>query len=399
MNEIIDYILSFLLYGNTQAVKRIGYTDDANLWAQFDVVILPNRHLGKDIVLPDMSHPVIEQQDKTYVIHTDIIYNTFFFISRAEELINTQRDEHGRFLASYSILGQDNNLEIPVIDEYAHILIKLLNMPVPAPHYEHIYLTHDIDSIARYRHLRGVLGGIRRGKIRQVINTLHDITQDPIYTFPWLVGQDKQVPNAEMVYFVKYTNGRGYDYPQYNLSGQDYQHVRQYLLSHKALLGIHSSYYGVTDNDTHISRGIQETSTLHRSHYLNCSIDTMQHLADMGITDDFSMAFPDRAGFRLQTTRPVRWINPKTYTLTPLTLHPLTIMDGTLSNTNYMNLPEDEAYFFSEQLLDRVRQYAGEVVLLWHNSVFADVPYHYSLYTKLLKGLRHYSHHEEQEQS
>lgn len=164
MNEIIDYILSFLLYGNTQAAKRIGYTDDANLWTQFDVVIMPNHHLGKDIILPDMSHPVIEQQDKTYVIHTDIIYNTFFFISRAEELINTQRDEHGRFLASYSILGQDNNLEIPVVDEYAHILIKLLNMPVPAPHYEHIYLTHDIDSIARYRHLRGVLGGIRRGK-------------------------------------------------------------------------------------------------------------------------------------------------------------------------------------------------------------------------------------------
>ena len=123
----------------------------------------------------------------------------------------------------------------------------------------------------------------------------------------------------------------------------------------------------------------------------------MQCLAEAGVSDDFTMGFPDRIGFRLQTTRPVRWINPKTMTLTNLTLHPLTIMDCTLSNANYMNLNEDEAYFSSEELLDRVRRYAGEVVLLWHNSIFANVPYQQSLYVKLLKGLRHYSHHEEQE--
>ncbi|MGN0209374.1 MAG: hypothetical protein ACI397_07975, partial [Paludibacteraceae bacterium] len=107
--------------------------------------------------------------------------------------------------------------------------------------------------------------------------------------------------------------------------------------------------------------------------------------------------------FRLQTSRPVRWINPKTYTLTPLTLHPLTVMDCTLSNANYMNLQtEDEAYFFCEQLFDKVRQYAGDITLLWHNSIFKSnttnnnnesINYHTTLYPKLLKGLRHYSKH------
>ncbi len=395
MNDIIDYILSFLLYGDTEAAKRVGYTDDATLFEQYEVVIVPNHHLGKDLVYPDFDSPVVEQVGKTHVIHTDIVYNTFFFISRAEELINPERDEHGRFSAKNSILGHNNRLLIPLVDEYAHLLMKLLNLPSPAPCYSHIYLTHDIDSIACYRHLRGVLGGIKRGKIKLVIQSLHDIYQDPIYTFPWLMEQDNQLPNATQVYFVKRTHGRGYDYPQYCLRGHDYQQLKSVLQSNNAILGLHSSYYGGLPS-------MEKCTAIpnwqyHRSHYLRCSIDQMQRLAEAGVSDDFTMGFPDRIGFRLQTTRAVRWINPKTMTLTNLTLHPLTIMDCTLSNANYMNLNEDEAYFSSEELLDRVRRYAGEVVLLWHNSTFANVPYQQSLYVKLLKGLRHYSHHEEQE--
>ncbi len=395
MNDIIDYILSFLLYGDTEAAKRVGYTDDATLFEQYEVVIVPNHHLGKDLVYPDFDSPVVEQVGKTHVIHTDIVYNTFFFISRAEELINPERDEHGRFSAKNSILGHNNRLLIPLVDEYAHLLMKLLNLPSPAPCYSHIYLTHDIDSIACYRHLRGVLGGIKRGKIKQVIQSLHDIYQDPIYTFPWLMEQDNQLPNATQVYFVKRTHGRGYDYPQYCLRGHDYQQLKSVLQSNNAILGLHSSYYGglpSMDKFTDIPNW-----QYHRSHYLRCSIDQMQRLAEAGVSDDFTMGFPDRIGFRLQTSRAVRWINPKTMMLTNLTLHPLTIMDCTLSNANYMNLNEDEAYFSSEELLDRVRRYAGDVVLLWHNSTFANVPYQQSLYVKLLKGLRHYSHHEEQE--
>ena len=399
MNEIIDYILSFLLYGDTEAAKRVGYTDDTALFNQYEVVITPNHHLGKDLVYPDFNGLEIEQVGKTHIIHTDLVYNTFFFISRAEELLNPQRDEHGRFTAKNSMLGQDNRLLIPLIDEYAHILLKLLNLPIPTPHYAHIYLTHDVDSIAHYRHLRGVLGGIKRGQIKQVIKTLHDIHQDPIYTFPWLLEQDSQLPNATQIYFVKSTHGHGHDYPQYCLRGHDYQQLKSTLLSHHALLGLHSSYYGDLPSPNlaaALSTDIPNWQ-YHRSHYLRCSIDQMQRLAEAGVSDDFTMGFPDRIGFRLQTTRAVRWINPKTMTLTNLTLHPLTIMDCTLSNANYMNLNEDEAYFSSEELLDRVRRYAGDVTLLWHNSTFADVPYQQSLYVKLLKGLRHYSHHEEQE--
>ena len=389
MKEIVDYIIQFLLYGNEEAAKQVGYTPDEAEWQNYRVVIVPNGQLGKEIVMPDFSEAKGERleakgtEQPTWIIRTDIVYNTFFFISRAEEVMNTERDEHGRFLAKYSILGQNNRLMIPTVDEYARMLMKLLDLPLPTPSFSQIYLTHDIDTIAHYRHLRGAIGGIVRGEWRKVIASLRDIHNDPAFTFSWLIAQDKKVEGAECIYFVKDTLGKGYDYPQYKLGGKDFETAEELIENSGAKIGWHGSYYG----GDKANRLLGDKAGLHRSHYLRCSIDQMQRLAEVGVTDDFTMMFPDQVGFRLQTTRPVRWINPKTMQLTDLVLHPLTVMDCTLSNSNYMNLNEDEAYFECQRLFEKVYQNAGEITLLWHNTIINPSTYHKSLYPKLLNIL------------
>lgn len=389
MKEIIEYIITFLLYGNKAAVKQIGYTADKDQWSNYRIVIIPNGHLGSQIVMPDLGEIKMEcievdgNEKKTWIIRTDIIYNTFFFISRAEELINHQRDEHDRFLAKYSILGEQNRLMIPIVDEYARMLMKILDLPLPIPSFSHIYLTHDIDTIAHYRHLRGTIGGILRGQWQKVSASLREIHNDPAFTFSWLISHDKKVDDAKCIYFAKETLGKGFDYPQYNLVGKDYSIVKHLLKNSDAKIGWHSSYYGAMGDEK--TRQIDDkTRKIHRSHYLRCSINRMQELSDMGVTDDFTMMFPDQVGFRLQTTRAVRWINPKTMRLTNLLLHPLTAMDCTLSNCNYMNLNEDEAYFECQRLFEKVHQNSGEIVLLWHNTSISDHGYHRALYPKLL---------------
>jgi hypothetical protein len=270
---------------------------------------------------------------------------------------------------------------IPTVDEYARMLMKLLDLPLPTPSFSQIYLTHDIDTIAHYRHLRGAIGGIVRGEWHKVMASLRDIHNDPAFTFSWLIAQDKKVEGAECIYFVKDTMGKGYDYPQYKLDGKDFEAAEELIKNSGAKIGWHGSYYG--GDKANMLLG--DKAGLHRSHYLRCSIDQMQRLAEVGVTDDFTMMFPDQVGFRLQTTRPVRWINPKTMQLTELVLHPLTVMDCTLSNSNYMNLNEDEAYFECQRLLEKIHQNAGEVVLLWHNTTPAGNTYHRSLYPKLLE--------------
>lgn len=396
MKEIVDYIIQFLLYGHAEAAKQVGYTADEAEWQNYRVVIVPNGQLGKEIVMPELDRCAVERyavvggsaspEDEAitrYVIRTDIVYNTFFFISRAEEVINKQRDEHGRFLAKYSILGQNNRLMIPMVDEYARMLMKLLDLPLPTPSFSQIYLTHDIDTVAHYRHWRGAIGGILRGQWRKVIASLKNLHNDPAFTFSWLIAQDKKVEGAECIYFVKDTMGKGYDYPQYKLDGKDFETAEMLIENSGAKIGWHGSYYG--GDKANILLG--DKAGLHRSHYLRCSIDQMQRLAEVGVTDDFTMMFPDQVGFRLQTTRAVRWINPKTMTLTDLVLHPLTVMDCTLSNSNYMNLSEDEAYFECQRLFEKIHQNAGEVVILWHNTIVTNDGYHRSLYPKLLNLL------------
>jgi hypothetical protein len=68
-------------------------------------------------------------------------------------------------------------------------------------------------------------------------------------------------------------------------------------------------------------------------------------------------------------------------------MHPLTVMDCTLSNENYMHLSEDEAFFLCERLIEKVRMHHGDLCLLWHNNRFAEDSYHKSLYTQIINYL------------
>lgn len=370
--DIIDYIISFLCYGDIDAAARL------ELSAPVDWTLRYPRM--------DVQNMVQASSKGKVIISPEAVYMSFFFLSRAEELLCPTRDEHGRFLAAFSILGEQNRLLIALIDELSRLVLKTLNKPLPPNRFSAINLTHDIDTIAYYHHLRGALGGIKRGHWKEVLASWKNIHNDPAFTFPWLMEQDAQVPNANILFFFKDTRGRNIDYPQYKIS----------LINHLSIInrpstrtqqpirfGLHSS---ALENEPVAYKGNISSIdyTLHRSHYLSCSVDRMQKLVDFGVTDDYTMGFPDQAGFRLQTTRPVRWINPKTMTLTSLTLHPLTLMDVTLSNAKYMNLSEDEAYFYAEQLLSKIRLFNGEANLLWHNSNINQTNYHKTLYPKIL---------------
>ncbi len=101
------------------------------------------------------------------------------------------------------------------------------------------------------------------------------------------------------------------------------------------------------------------------------------------------MGYADVVGFRLGTCYPVRWINPITRRLSPLTLHPLIIMDCSLDETAYMGLTHEQAHAYCLSLLEQVSHVGGELVLLWHNVSFTENngKYHRQLYTDLLKEL------------
>lgn len=410
MDDTIDYIKQFLLYGNEEAAQWIGYTRDESEWSQYKLVIVPGKNLltgdRHEWDIPDYTRSAQaikqgelydefgEKSGGTWVIEEDIIYNTLFLLSQAELTLDLPRDEHGRLSAKHSVLGSQGLYTIPVLDEYSRLCTKLLEQALPEQHFGRIYLTHDVDVLDQYRHLRGFLGAIRRGEFKQAIMSIHDIEEDPAYTFHWLHAQDKKVTGAEEVYFLKATHGKGYDYPQYRLEGGDFTRLLQLFDEEAVTIGLHSSYYACNgktykEEKQRIDKVLSKETCYHRNHYLRiCEVADLIALANAGITDDFSLGWQDHVGFRFGTTRAARFINPSTLELTPLTLHPLAIMDRTLSNCNYMNIQDEaEAYYTCQQVIDKVRQHGGELSLLWHNSNLGPDNYHRQLYSEILRYL------------
>ncbi len=429
MREAIDYIIRFLLHGNETLAARVGYTADAALFSRFSVVIVPSDFWDEKLFGKPCSEPqlplvevdgvpllfgsdAVETVGRTLVVHADVVASAFFLLSRYEEMIfpTEHRDAHGRFLGRESLLGRAGLLQRPLVDEYGALLrgwLRRAGCEVSEPQAEisKIYLTHDVDTLSHYRRLRGFLGGLARAifsrggvRLSDVLGAQRSLESDAAYTFPLIFESDALLPLAVPVYFLKSIRPvSGFDRPQYNLHGHDFRHfvaeVRHY--SPDARLGLHTSYASGADNrliksELHrLCDALHQKITLNRWHYLrSLQPADFRALVAAGITDDFTMGYADEAGFRLGTTRPVHWIDPATGEVSHLVLHPLTVMDCTLDRPAYMGLDEEHAESLVKQLFVEVERHNGEVVLLWHNTSFADGTYHRSLYPKVINMLQ-----------
>ena len=422
MQKVIDYIIQFLIRDEHKA-HHVGYCNDKTQWSKYKVVIVPSNFFNDSIYgtpqsMPSLplqeiegipflyGTPLIEKIDNTIICHADIIASTYFLISRYEEYVNpnSNRDPHGRYIGKQSVPAQAGFIHRPIVEEYGELLRNLLQqagvplLPIPQQ-INHIYLTHDIDSITNYRRIRGLIGGIlRRENITTILKSLINIHNDPAYTFPWILNQDNQLPQATQIYFVKAARqASGLDRPAYNLVGKNFTHLKKEILtsSPKAIFGLHASYKSgnipdiISDERKLLQYAIESQQiTTSRHHYLrSLQPNDMEALIDARITDDYTMGYADIAGFRLGTCRAVRFINPATRKLTSLTLHPLTIMDCTLSEPHYMNLTYKEALSYSQILINETKQHNGDLCLLWHNTRFTNNDYHSQLYSQIIKSL------------
>ncbi len=206
------------------------------------------------------------------------------------------------------------------------------------------------------------------------------LQEDPFYTFPWLLEQRNELKAAigkdrcESLFFLKSGGSSAYDKPFYKLHSRDLQELLLLCKTENARIGLHTSYdAGKTPALISTEKELLEKQTgkpvlYNRHHYLtSCEPEDMAWLEKAGITDDFTMGYPDVAGFRLGTSRPVHWINPENKRISSLVLHPLTIMECSLNEPVYMNLGYEEALAYSMQLAKQVARANGELVLLWHN--------------------------------
>lgn len=429
--ETLEYLILFLLGDQaTEAhVAMVGYTNDPKEFDKYKVVIRPSGFFDEgDILEPHIKldeiegvpllfgFPKVEIIGDTLVTSADFIAGAYYNLSRYDELIihPEVRDQHGRFPGKESYLNKNGLLTRPIVDEYGAVLrnwliergvTDLQSTKSNKSTIKKVYLTHDVDEPVRFHSFKGFIHSILEGNsVKMALKDWRGTIQENSYfTFPWMIEQDRRLrfglgeKVVDILFFLKAGGEAKQDKPFYQLRGDEINSVISCYNIDEARLGLHTSYSSVDDlRRISKEKGAMEFSLKqvirdNRFHFLRGGDPQLfVQLERSEITDDYTLGYFDYSGFRLGTCRPVRCINPFTGDVGSLILHPLTAMDCTLDRKENMDLSIEGALNHLQRLAEQVKKHHGELVLLWHNSVFTNDSagtYHRTVYQQFINTL------------
>ncbi len=314
-------------------------------------------------------------------------------LTRYEEYVVRERDAHQRFPANMSLAYREGFLSRPLVNEYLEILWivmkRLWRFLRRKSRTYRVIPTHDVDWPAvGYRVpwrlvLRGVLGDVfaRRslgsGVRRLSAKLFNQFNIDPANTFDWLMNLSETYGLQSEFYFIS-DHTAGFRDGVYTLEDEYIRNLLRMINKRGHLIGLHPSYetYCCPEQVRHEfdqlytavqKLGIQQSRWGGRQHYLRWENPiTWQAWDDAGLDYDSTLTYADHVGFRCSVCYEYPVFNLKTRQSLRLRERPLIAMDRTL--LDYMKLSLDDTVGTLVTLGNRVRRFAGEMVLLWHNS-------------------------------
>jgi len=312
----------------------------------------------------------------------------FSLLAREEELLGPF-DMHGRYIPEASCLSKDGLLERPVVDEYAMRLRMQILSEYPGylglpGRTAKIVLTHDIDHPFLYRNkgilltTYGVIRDVLKGNtstLKDRLYTLLHLREDPYFCFDDLSSLYKG-GNLKPKFFIHVGPYGRYDrkylYPSFR--------YRQFLreLAKRYEMGLHPSYASqskpgqIMAEKKRLERWIaSKLITESRQHYLCFRIpQTPRALLASGITQDYSLGYSTRLGFRAGTCIPFPYYDLEQEKETALILHPLVAMDVTLQRDFHLSPQRAEEKI--KDLWQKTKEVGGDFTLLFHNSSLTE---------------------------
>lgn len=317
--------------------------------------------------------------DKAELIF-DIFASTFYMLSRYEEYLSFEADQHGRFPAKESLAFKANFLDKPVVQLWAYFLAEKIqnkntNFKFQKPDYQHLS-TIDVDVAYAFKGKSFVRRSLAYSKAiatknKELIKLFKhylDTKKDPYDTYNYL--KQLQTRSASKWLYFFQVGQRGYYDKNLPLSEMCLliKSIAEY-----AEVGLHPSY----QSNSELSLVVKEINALEnclgrpvtksRQHYLKLTFpETYENLIDVGITEDYTLGFSDHIGFRAGIAMPYPFFNLQKNEKRLLLLIPFQIMEGTLKD--YMNLNVGEAMKQIIDLKKTIRQTGGTLVSIFHNS-------------------------------
>lgn len=321
----------------------------------------------------------------TDLLGYDLFAMVFYFASRYEEYLDSEKDNHQRFQAENSIAFKYNCLHIPFLNKAIKQFSDKLKSKFPELVFKtrvfNFLSTIDIDNAFAYANkgLKRNIGGLTKDilslKFNQISSRLKsnlNDEKDPYNTFEQINLLSKETQTA-LQYFVLIGDYAAYDKnPHYQSEG-----FRKLLksLSDKYTMGLHPSYESYNNLEKigiekkRLEGVIGKKVTSARCHFLRVNLlHTYREFVKQGITDDYTMIYASQSGFRTGLCVPYKWFDLKKNEATDLTLHTSVIMEGTLRD--YNKLSSELAKSKTIELLNEVKKCGGEFISIFHNDSF-----------------------------
>jgi hypothetical protein len=355
--------------------------------------VIPFQDEGKNSPAPIFRHPT----DDCVEFDWDLPLATLFTLSRMEESLVPDRDEHGRFPASSSVAFRNGFLGRPIVDEYGLALEQAIRCLLPnsqaANRSLRVKLSHDIDLVGVPFRLREALGHTLRR--RRPAATACDLMAAFTNRCPTFLALVQDIASMSLE--------RGLDSAVYWMgsppglidSGYDPRHpkirkVVSWLAEREVECGVHPGYETFRSRERLLSeiellRSVLGKGKLGgRQHYLRWSPETWLDWEACGLAYDSSVGFAEWIGFRAGTCYPYRpWIFAENREAKLLEI-PLIVMDCTL--TRYMGLTWEESLEAMKECIETCRIAGGVFTLLWHNASLID-PIYGDMYQETLDQL------------
>ncbi len=353
----------------------------------------------------------IEVSDDQINIGIDIFGACFFMLSRYEELIIKDKDEHGRFPVSSSVAFKEKFLEIPIVDIYVEILCHYLKKINPSIRFKKIksatILSCDVDFFYdRGVQFPNIIKRIGKNILldkspTQAISSFNVFWQthmlgnrdkDPFNTFEYMMDICEERGLKMAFYFIPLNNKQPID-GDYDIDSKQTLQLMKKIINRGHEVGYHGSY----DSYKNSSKSIEEVDLLKRvyqkaggnpedikggrQHYLRWETGVTElNWEEAGLRYDSTLGYAEHIGFRCGTSREYSFYSLLERRMLHMKIRPLLVMEVTLFEKKYMAL-DDLAY---KKEVDKVKYWAkryGNYTLLWHNSSLS--------YDKMRQALTH----------
>ncbi|MDA9299662.1 hypothetical protein N9P97_02165, partial [Saprospiraceae bacterium] len=244
----------------------------------------------------------------------DIVAASFYMLTRWEETVIENKDEHNRFLAIDSLAYKNNFLHRPIVNEYVEILyqtLKSFGLDQERKFRQYTTVaTHDVDRPYLWRSKLGKMKSIGaslllrrdREEIKLRAGNLA-VGIDPFDTFDLLMDMSESI--GEKAHFFFMAGGETEFDNFYQLGEQAVIDLIKRIKERNHCIGIHPSYNTYNNTEMLFSEidalkmatGMEVTAS--RQHYLRFDASsTWNNLEEANVRCDSTLGYPDEAGFR-----------------------------------------------------------------------------------------------------